>query len=261
LRSDFPSVEQLEVICAVLADRAYKILGQLVSLVDIAADFANPTLFRGGGCLRSGLRLGLYIREIIRVGDRRDGGKNFRFGYVGNKQRVGARILFKCYLSAQKSVCRFRQIYEAVQAPFCLYAVEFVGVSAALKTEPFEQVERGLLGKKGQIETAVGENHVMRKIGFVDGNRNLLGRVGQLHRGVYYAAVVFAVARRGQNVQSVRKFEHGFRLNVVVHNICSFYSFDAFKNYSFIFRFCKRFFRFCRERFSRNFFNSFVAND
>lgn len=93
LRSDFSSVEQLEVIRSVLADRAYKILGQLVSLVDIAADFANPTLFRGGGCLRSGLRLGLYIREIIRVGDRRDGGKNFRFGYVGNKQRVGARIL------------------------------------------------------------------------------------------------------------------------------------------------------------------------
>lgn len=73
-----------------LAKRAHKIRGKLISLIHITAYLADKALF----LLRHGLRLRLDMVEVILIGHARGVRKNGRLGHVGNEKRMRAAVDF-----------------------------------------------------------------------------------------------------------------------------------------------------------------------
>ena len=69
-----------EVLLAMLAQGAYKVVGQLASLVEVAADLADVAL----ALCRSGIFLGLYVRMVVSVGAAGSVGQNLCLNNVCN---------------------------------------------------------------------------------------------------------------------------------------------------------------------------------
>ena len=78
----------LKILGTMLAQGADIIRGQLLALVHVAADFADPTLLLG----QLGLRLRLDVLEVVSIGHGRRLGQNLRLSDVGHKQSMGSPI-------------------------------------------------------------------------------------------------------------------------------------------------------------------------
>jgi len=118
-----------------LTERADEILGQDITLVNVAADLADVALFA------LGLGLGLDVFVVVAVGHRFCVIDNARFGDRADEHSVGIKIDILLNLEGHKGVDISGQEHQAVVGTERLAICEFVHVSAALETEHLKYIE------------------------------------------------------------------------------------------------------------------------
>ena len=203
----------LEVLLAVLAQRAGEVIGHLRALVDIAADLADPALL----LLGSGVLLGLDMGVVIAVGAAGSLGKDLGLHHIGDVEHLGLQVLHIDDLAGEDGVGIGGDIADAVGHAVVVGEIgELVHVPAALKAEVLEQAVGGVLREDGDVELARLHHHVAGVVLLDAGDGDLL-RVGGGHLagGVDDAAVVLAVHPGGQDLHAVGELGE----DLVVHRL------------------------------------------
>ncbi len=121
-----------------LAERADKIIRQLVAFVDISAHRAYEAL------LALGIRLWLYIALVIGVGHGLYIGDNARLSYGADKHSVCVKIYILLYLKRHECIDISWKEYKAVIGAQGLAAGKFIYVSSALEAKILEYLKRSL---------------------------------------------------------------------------------------------------------------------
>ena len=196
-----------------LAQGADIVGGQLVPLVDVAADLAHPPLLLAGG--GGGGGPGLDVGLIVGVGGAGGGGKHAAVQHVGQEEGVGAQVGGGHHLAAQPGVGALGDVGDAVGvlAGVGLEAGKLVRVPAGLEAEALEQVKFGLLRQDGDGKAAGLLHHVVGVVALVDGHDDAVGVGGHLDGGVGDTAVVLVPLTGGQHKQTVAQGIH----DLVVH--------------------------------------------
>ena len=189
-----------------LAQGADEVRGQLVALVEIAADAAHEAA-AGFGLGGLGLGLGLDVGEIVGVGHGRRVGELAGLGDQRDVEHVGAAVDGLLHLARNQGVGGAVNVAQAVFARRVGPAGEFVHVAAALEAEVTEQVHRGRLGQDADVKDACALDHLVGEVLLVDAERDARGVFGQLGNGVDDAAAVAAVLTGGQHIQAVAEVE------------------------------------------------------
>ena len=191
----------LEVLLAVLAQGAYKVVGHFTSLVEVAADLADVAL----ALSRSGIFLGLYVSMVISVGAAGSVGQNLCLNNVCNVKHLSFNVNDVDYLTGENCVGIFRDIgYAVCHAVKIVKVCKLVNIASALEAEVLEQAVGSVLGEDRDIEFSCLCDHVAGVVFLDDGNRDLLGvACCDLACGVYDAAVVLAADIRGEDLNAV----------------------------------------------------------
>ena len=204
----------LEIVLAVLAQGADKVVGQLASLMEVAADLADIAL----PALGCGVLLGLDVGMIIGVGAGGGGGQDLGLHHIGDIQHLGLHVLHVDDLAGEDGVGVLGDIADAVgHALRVAHVRELVHVPPALEAEALEELVGRVLGEDGDVELSGLGHHVAGVVLLDDGDGDLLGVAGgHLSGGVDDAAVVLAVHPGGEHLHAVGKaLEH-----IVVHIQC-----------------------------------------
>ena len=146
----------LEIVLAVLAQRADKVIGHVRALVDVAADLADPALL----LLGRGVLLGLDVRVIVAVGTGRAVGEDLRLHDVGDKEHLVFELAGLHDFAGEDGVGVLRDVAHAVSRALAVGHIrELVHVAAALEAEALEQAVGRILGEDGDVE-AIGMSQV-----------------------------------------------------------------------------------------------------
>lgn len=146
-----------EVLLAVLAQGAYKVVGQLASLVEVAADLADVAL----ALSRSRIFLGLYVSMVVAVGAAGSCGQHLRLNNVCNVKHLSFNVNDVDYLTGENCVGIFRDISKAVCHAVKVGKVcKLVNIAPALEAEVLEQAVGSVLGEDGDIEFSCLCDHV-----------------------------------------------------------------------------------------------------
>ena len=187
-----------------LAKRADKVGGQLLTLIDVAADLADPALLLGE---RGRLRLDVF--KVVAVGHGRDVRQLACLGHVGNEQHMRFKLNGLDDLAGQERLRAGGDVADAIDgARGRLRVGKFVDIAPGLEAIVLEHGKRRVLRQNGDIEHTGLFDHIAGVIAFIDGDADALGCVGLLHDGVDDAAVVLFAVARGENVKPVGKREH-----------------------------------------------------
>ena len=131
-----------------LAERADKILRQLLSLIDVAADIADPALLFG-------IRLRLDVLLIVGIGHRLNLIEHDRFRDVAQEHPVRSHVDYVENLKRNIGIRVLRKISDAVHRHIeMVVACELVDVPSGLESEMAELLERSLLVEDADIHHA-----------------------------------------------------------------------------------------------------------
>ncbi len=138
----------LEVLRAVLAERADEIRRQGVAFVDVAADLADIAMLFFFN-LRLWLRLDML--KVVAVGDRRCVAQDCRFRNLRDKERMRAVIVRVNNLCGDKCIRSERDIGKPVSAAcsVCFKTGKLVRILTACKAKPLEGIKRSVFCKNG----------------------------------------------------------------------------------------------------------------
>ncbi len=142
----------LEVDGGVFADGADEIVGEVLAVIDVAADFAAPdsASFTLG---RSRFRLRLYVLLVIGVGGRWNVVELLAFRHFPDEHEVRSEVDGLCDLCAYEGVGACCDGQGTVCYAFAVGEVfELVSVSTRLEPEMFDEIEGGLLAEYGGSE-------------------------------------------------------------------------------------------------------------
>ena len=173
-----------------LAQGADIVGGQLVPLVDIAADLAHPALLLAGG-RRGGGGLGLDVGLIVAVGGAGGAGEDAAVQHVGQEEGVGAQVGGGHHLAAQPGVGALGDVGDAVGVLAGVgEAGELIHVTARLEAKTLEKFEIRLFRQDRHGKPARFLYHIVGVIALVHGDDDAVGVGGHLDGGVGDTAVV-----------------------------------------------------------------------
>ena len=159
-----------------LAQGAYIVRRQLIALVNIAADLADPT----GFFLRSGRRLGLDMVEIVLIGHAGHVVQILRLGQLCHKQGVAAPIIGLQYLAGQHRVTILRDIAQTVLCTAIVRNIgKLVGFPAGAEAELPEHLKGRILIQHGYVKHAGALDDIVSVIGLVHRDLDPLGAIRQ----------------------------------------------------------------------------------
>ena len=208
----------LKFFFAVFAKRTFKIVGEFVALVNVAAHLAHPATFAVLGVIIIDFGLGLDMPLVIVVGHGRLVGKHLGIKHFGDEHGVSAEINALADTASQIGVGVFRDVKDLVHSTMFGFASgEFVRRATRLEAEMLEDEHRRLGGQHRNVEDARRFDEFVRIVSLVDRNDDLQRRTGDLQHRVHDAAVVDAIVAGGQDVKSITDVEqcvgvHGVRI-------------------------------------------------
>ena len=174
----------LKIGCTVFTKRANEIVGQLVSLVNIAANLAYIALFTLGFGFR--FNVVLVIGVCHGFGLRNHTG----FGNAANKHSVGIKVNVLLNLKRHKGInISWQENKPVIRTKRCTVG-EFVGISAAFEAERLKHSERRIGRKAVYIHDARLLNYMVRIIFLINGYGDTVRRICDLSNGVYDKSVV-----------------------------------------------------------------------
>ena len=157
-----------------LAERTYKILGKLVSLIDITANLADKAF------LALGLRLRLNVLLIIGICHCLGVRNNPRLGDRADKHSVGVEVNILLNLERHKRVDVSRQEGKSVIRTKRCDALKLIRISAASEAEVFKHAERCVNRKTVDIHFARLLDNMVRIVVLIDRYGNPVRRVCNL---------------------------------------------------------------------------------
>ena len=189
------------------AQRAFNVIGEEITLVDVATHLAHPAAFAVLGFL-GGLWLGFDVLLVIVVGHGGLVGKYLGIKHIGDKHGVRADIDALGDTAGEVGVGVLGNIEHMVDGTvFCFAVGEFVHLAARLEPEMFEDLHRRLGGQHADVEDTGIFDKVMGVIALVDRHGNPQRVVRDLGYRIHDAAVVDVVVVGGQDIKAVTYVE------------------------------------------------------
>ena len=204
-----------------LAEGADEILGERIAFIDVAADLADVSLFALGFGLR------LHVVLIIGVGHGLLVGKHSRFRYGADEHTVRVEIDVLFNLEGHERVDISGEEYETVVGTERRAILELIGVSAADEAERFKYLEGRFRGQAVDVHDPGLLDYVVRIVGFVDGNGNAIGGVGDLRNRVDDETVVLLAVVGGNDVETVADIEECAEIVFIGSLVAAFQIFAA----------------------------------
>ncbi len=204
----------LEYICALFAERADEICGELGPLVEVSAHRADPAL--GLGHLR--LLLGLNVGVVVGVGRGGLVRQSLGLGDIGYIEHLGTAVAAVNDFAGINGVCIFGEIADAVfRAQIFLKPFKLIHISSALEAEVLKGIVGGRFGENRDIEGSGLHNLITGEVLFYNRNRHL-GRISRsyLSGSVYNTAVIFSVVSGGEYVNTVAELKERGQINVAL---------------------------------------------
>jgi hypothetical protein len=195
---------------AVFAKRTNEILGEFLSLVNIAANLANVSFFA------LGFGAGLNVLLVVCVGHCFFIRKNLCLGNGANEHPVRVDINVFFHLERNEGVDITRKNDKTVFGAVGGAIGKLVNGPAANKAKCLEHLKRRLGSETVDVHFARLLDDVVGIVLFVDGNRYAHGRVGKLGNGVNNETVILFAIVAGDNVKTVADAEKCFWI-VIVH--------------------------------------------
>ena len=182
-------------------ERADKVLGKLVALVDVAAYLAYKALL---ACL---LGLRLHIRKVICIRHRFTVAYDARLGNAAYKHSVRAKIDILLYLQRHKRVYVFGQENKTVIGAQRSASRKLVDRASAVEAERLEYSKRRVRAQAVEIHFSRLFDNVMRIVLFVYRYRYAVWRIRDLRNRINNKAVVLPAVVRGDDVEAVAYLE------------------------------------------------------
>ena len=137
-------------ILAVLAERTYIIIRQIMSFDKVSADGASPAFLL---LIGSRLFLRLDVGMVVSIGCARRIGENLCLSDIGNEQGGNTEIDCLNDFASEYSICKLRDIADAVcQSVIVCDIRKLVGISSGLESEMLEEIERRVFCQNGNVE-------------------------------------------------------------------------------------------------------------